>query len=117
MPNPPPLCESMQPWLRHHLWKGCLAPLTGQDFRALSAFVHLVELYAVSDDDGRNAALFAMAATALAMQEDVRHLAKSSIPHVLDWGDKARLWSKIEDLSEDRDVFRRLAVVFAEAGS
>jgi hypothetical protein len=82
-------------WLTHHLGRDALAPLTGQDARALRAFVHLVELYAQSDASGRREALVALRATVLTMQLSTRHLAKKSIPHLMDWSDEERLWSQL----------------------
>jgi hypothetical protein len=77
-----------------------LAPLTGQDARALHAFVHLLELYAVSDPEGRRVALVALGATVHAMQPQTRELAKRAIPHVLDWGDEDPLWATIYERTE-----------------
>lgn len=74
-----------------------LAALTGQDARALSAFVHMLELYALSDANGRECAIVGMRAAAAAMQPQCRVIAKGSIPFVLDWGDEARVWAWILD--------------------
>lgn len=88
-----PCCQTGPAWIVERLKdKSALAPLTGQDSRALRAFIHLVELYAVSDGEGRRAALLAMRSTVLAMQPSTRHLAKAVIPHMLDWGDEDRIW-------------------------
>lgn len=90
-----PPCVAGPRWLKQPAGtrgKLSLAPLTGQDTRALHAFVHLLELYACSDDDGHEAAIVAMRAVLGAMQPSTRHLAKASIPFVLDWGDEDRLW-------------------------
>lgn len=88
----PPVCRSTATWLRTRLGKDCLAPLTGQDHRALKAFVHLLELYAVSDEAGRVLAIAAMHATVRAMQPSTRRLCKAAIPAVLDWDDEELLW-------------------------
>lgn len=91
-----PCCQTGPSWLRQHANdRSVLAPLTGQDRRALAAFLHLLELYSVADDDGRGATLNAMAYTILAMQSSTRHLAKAMIPHVLDWNDEDRIWTMI----------------------
>ena len=79
--------------------RSALAPLTGQDARALKAFLHLVELYGNSDEDGRGAALWAMSHTLQAMQPSTRHLAKAGIPHVLDWGHEEEIWRQVCDLT------------------
>lgn len=93
MKQEPPCCKTAPKWLVHHLGRDALGALTGQDARALRAFVHLVELYASSDGEGRRQALVALRATALAMQPSTRHLAKASIPHAMDWSDEERLWA------------------------
>lgn len=95
-----PCCQAARPWLRGRLTKVTgdrypLAPLTGQDARALSAFVHLLELYACSDDVGRRSALLALHHAVMAMQGSTRHIAKAAIPYVLDWSDEDRLWPEI----------------------
>lgn len=88
------ICEQIRKWLDHHA-PGATAALTGQDSRALQAFAHLLELYAVADDAGRRAAVPAMAHTVLAMQRKCWPAAKRLIPMVLDWGDEEPLWSAI----------------------
>lgn len=94
----PPVCRSAPKWIRDRFKnRSALAALTGQDHRALSAFVHLVELYAVADLAGRGRAVEAMKWAVICMQPSVRHLAKASIPHVLDWGDEGPLWDRIGD--------------------
>lgn len=98
MKRPDPSCRAIGKWLQHHCGKDALAPLTGQDIRALHAFVHLVELYAVSDIIGREYTLVAMATTVMTMQPKTRYLAKRSIPHVLDWGDEEIIWSIIKSM-------------------
>lgn len=95
MKQEPPCCKTAPKWLVHHLGRNALAPLTGQDARALRAFVHLVELYACSDGEGQRQALVALRATVLAMQPSVRELAKRSIPHMMDWSDEGPLWLAI----------------------
>lgn len=92
-----PHCQDAMAWLRTRHGREALAPLTGQDARALTAFAHLLTLYAVSDDAGRDAALVAMAATATAMQPKCRWLAQSVIPWALDWSDEAPLWAAIAE--------------------
>jgi hypothetical protein len=92
-----PYCQTGPKWVMARLKdKSALAPLTGQDWRALTAFFHLVALYGNSDEDGRASALLAMFHTVQAMQPSTRHLAKAGIPHVLDWSDEDRIWSELE---------------------
>lgn len=88
-----PVCQTARAWLRQH--KHSLGGLTGQDSRALSAFIHLLELYTVSDEDGCRHALIAMRHAVSAMQPTTQHLAKHAIPLALDWGDEEPLWKKI----------------------
>jgi hypothetical protein len=85
-----------RPWLRHVDPPVELGALTGQDSRALAAFAHLLELYAVSDTAGRRSAVLAMHHTIHAMQADCRGIAKRTIPLALDWGDETDLWEKID---------------------
>lgn len=92
-----PFCKTGPRWLNERLGRGCLAPLTGQDASALSAFVHCLELYARADRQGSDRAIEAMRATVRAMQPKCRHLAKATIPHVLDWADEDRLWASIDE--------------------
>jgi hypothetical protein len=87
-----PVCRDYAVFLKTHLGKSCLAPLTGQDARALHAFLHAVQLWGNSDYEGRRHAETAMRALALAMQPSTRHLAKRSIPRVLDWGHEDQIW-------------------------
>lgn len=92
-----PFCESSAQFLRARLNdRSALAPLTGQDSRALAAFVHLVALYGNSDGEGRRAARQAMHHVVQAMQPSTRYFAKAVIPHVLDWSDEERIWQEIQ---------------------
>lgn len=97
MANVTSVCKAGPRWLQHHHGRTSLGALTGQDARALSAFLHLLELYAVSDSEGQGYALAAMTATVLAMQTSTRWLARESIAHVLDWGDRDTLWGRMFD--------------------
>lgn len=96
-----PVCQTGPKWisdriLREQDVKYALAPLTGQDARALSAFLHLVRLYGSADEEGRRSAVLAMAHTVRAMQPSTRHLAKAGIPHCLDWSHEPEIWSQLE---------------------
>lgn len=97
-----PICQRTSKWLKHHCGERALAPLTGQDSRALTAFTHLLELYAAADTQGANRAVLAMAATVCAMQPSVRHLAKRTIPQSLDWNDEEALWQQIQFAARDQ---------------
>jgi hypothetical protein len=91
-----------------------LAPLTGQDTRALTAFVACLELYASGDEDASRGGLAAMRAVIPAVQPHCRCFARELIPFVLDWHDRDRLWplllepvpsdcERCEDCAEPRD--------------
>lgn len=102
-PKEKPVCVTGPKWIRdrrerEHGDKYALAPLTGQDARALSAFLHLVALYGGSDDNGREMALLAMGYTLRAMQPKTRYLAKAGIPSVLDWSHEEEIWRHVEVL-------------------
>lgn len=92
-PREKPPCEQVRPWLRDRLGKHALAPLSGQDAVALSAFAHVVALWGRSDGNGRRLAVIAGRAIVLAMQPAARALARTSIPCVLDWSHEAELWT------------------------
>lgn len=93
-PEKPP-CRDYAAFLKEHLGKGCLAPLTGQDTVALHAFLHAVQLWGRSDLEGRRHAETAMRALALAMQDSTRFLAKRAIPCVLDWSHEGQIWERL----------------------
>lgn len=106
-----PFCQTGPKWIRDRFLretgdKYALAPLTGQDARALSAFLHLVQLYGNSDGEGRRCALRAMAFTIRAMQPSTRHLAKAGIPHVLDWSHEDEIWRQLDALAAGCDPVR-----------
>ena len=99
-----PCCQTGPKWISDRFKRelgvtDALAPLTGQDARALSAFLHLVALYGNSDATGRRVAVLAMAYTVRAMQPHTRHLA--GIPHVLDWSHEAEIWQQLEALDAE----------------
>jgi len=77
------------PWLQANLHKGCLAPLTGTDARALQAAVQIAELYSY-DSSKPVADAFGLVVTR--MQDHTRELAYHSIAHVMEWSDRERLW-------------------------
>lgn len=75
------------------LRKGCLAPVTGTDYRALSAFVACLELYSFADHPSQ--VLSAMRLVLGEMQPSVRWIARELIPFVREWEDRDRLWPQI----------------------
>jgi hypothetical protein len=102
--KPKPQCATAFAFLNDRLGKGCLAPCTGQDYRALAAWFHLVELWGTSDAQGEAAALVALRAVLDGMQRSVWPLAKAGIPGVLDWEHEARLWSRVHALTYSATV-------------
>lgn len=76
-----------------------LAPLTGQDARALHAIAACWELYACSDDAGALAALDAVRSLLPAMQDKCRPLARELIAYAMDWSDRERLWPQTGELT------------------
>lgn len=93
--RPKPQCATAFAFLRERLGKGALAPCTGQDYRALAAWFHLVEVWRTADERGELAALRALAHTLDAMQRSVWAFAKAGIPACGDWGDEDRLWQLV----------------------
>jgi hypothetical protein len=75
------------------LRRGCLAPLTGTDVRAMTAFVACIDLYSYCDHPEE--ALRAAAIVLGQMQESVRWIARELIPFVREWEDRDRLWPRI----------------------
>ena len=78
MSAPKPACQAAAAWILEVKGKGVLAPFTGQDFAAFKAFVHALELYAFSDDEGRKQALLCMRHAVLAMQPKTRWIARET---------------------------------------
>lgn len=86
-----PFAHSVFPWLKANLGTGCLAPLAGNDAAALRAAIQIVDL--IGYDSPQPADLVAaFRACVLRMQSHTRHLAFHAIAHVLDWGDRSRIW-------------------------
>lgn len=90
-----PGCSNAFAFLKARLGKGCLAPCTGQDYVALSAWFHLVDLWGTADFPGSHAAERALAHVLDGMQRSVWPLAKAGIPGVLDWPHEEQLWSLV----------------------
>lgn len=76
-------------WLDANLGRGCLAPLTGTDARALLAAVQVVELW--TDSHSREVAE-AFGLIVRQMQPHTRRLAFHAIAKVSDWGHRQQLW-------------------------
>jgi len=89
-----PVCETLLPWLRNNLGKTCLAPLTGQDAKALASAIHIIHLYAYCDSRDEEGCLTAFRCVVERMQPSTRELAYHGIAHVMDWHNRADVWSK-----------------------
>lgn len=89
--RPKPACQTVGPWLLANLGKGSLGVLTGTDSRALSAAIHIVELYAVTGD---GAMLEAFRIVVNKMQPSARHLAYHATAHLMEWDSRARVWAR-----------------------
>jgi hypothetical protein len=103
-----PVCQSGPKWIGNRLAretgnKSALAPLTGQDARALSAFLHLVRLWGACDEPAEPHVVAALYHTVQAMQPSTRHLAKAGIPHVLDWSHEEQIWLAIQTFAAKAD--------------
>jgi hypothetical protein len=86
-----PVCQTLRPWLRANLGKTCMSGLTGTDWRALAAAVHVVELYSYATSDH---AARAFGDCVRQMQRSQRRLAYHAIAHVMDWSDRETLWMR-----------------------
>lgn len=89
MKQPKPAAATIYPWLRANLGPRSLAPLTGQDSRALQAAVQIIELYSYDRDD---TVLQAFALVVGRMQESTQELAYHAIAHILNWSDRIAIW-------------------------
>lgn len=89
-----PECTRVQRWLTHNFGKGVCGALTGQDVRALTAAVHVLQLLAVADGFGRGHAVRAFASCVSAMQVHTRWLAFHAVAFVLDWQDRDGVWAE-----------------------
>lgn len=78
-----------------------LAPLTGQDARALNAIAACWECYAAADDPGRRFVIIAVRTLLGCMQPKCRELTKKLIARSLDWSDVDRLWPQVEPASDE----------------
>lgn len=86
-----PVCQTVRPWLQANLGKTCMSGLTGTDWRALAAAVHVVELYSYATND---LTAKAFGDCVRQMQRSQRRLAFHAIAHVMDWSDRQTLWTR-----------------------
>lgn len=99
-----PPCAELFAWLRNNLGRDCMGALTGQDAPALAAIAHVLQLFSVSDSQGRACALKAFAALAQAMQPSTRELAYHAIAWAMDWHVRPDLWrlAGLEPIAQPR---------------
>ena len=91
MNKPKPPCQSIRSWLDANLGRGCLAPLTGTDAKALAAAVHIIELYAYHP---AQSLIDAFGKVVCCMQPKCQEMAYHAIAHVMNWSDRAEIWVK-----------------------
>lgn len=92
----PPACKIFQRFLRANFGRGFLGACTGQDFRALEAFAHLLDCYGSADEEGRTALITCMGTLLRAMQPKIHETAKAMIPAILDYGFVDQMWPGIQ---------------------
>lgn len=87
-----PACTALRTWLIANLGRGATAALTGTDYMALAAAVHVLELMTTA---GRTHRLIdAFRGIVLEMQPSTRYFAYHAIAHVMDWHDRETLWEQ-----------------------
>lgn len=89
MKKPKPVSETIRPWLKSNLGNHCLAALTSTDSQALAAAVQIIELYAYDESPS---VIQAYGLVVRRMQPSTQHLAYHAIAHVMEWGDRSRIW-------------------------
>jgi hypothetical protein len=91
--SPPERVDAPLRWLRAN--KHDLAPLTGQDTRALLAIAAAWRLYCNSDHDGQRATLRAIDELLRCMQPKCWRFAKAVIPWAADWSHERQWWDRL----------------------
>jgi hypothetical protein len=109
--TPKPRCADGIAWLRQRLGRGALAPLTGQDLRALAAYLHLLELYVTADEPGEVSASLAIGHTLAAAQPSVWPIFKAAIPWAGEWHHEDEWWPSFEGAARSPGI-----VLHAHAG-
>ncbi len=87
-----PVSKTIGTWLKANCGRDCLAPLTGQDTRALAAAVQVADLWIHSDYEGQANAARAFAACVQSMQPKCQWMAFHAIAHPGDWSHRVELW-------------------------
>lgn len=83
--------QTIFPWLKANLGKGCLGILTGTDTKALRAAVEIIGLWAYDESDE---ALQAFGIVVRRMQPSAYFLAYHAIAHCADWSHRSQVWAK-----------------------
>lgn len=89
----PPHCQDALRWLKDRGWS--LAPLTGQDYSALTALAHCWQLWTRGDEAGRECALDAAAALLDGCQEVCWPMARELVAQAGDWSHRDVVWAKV----------------------
>ncbi len=76
-------------WLKANRGPRVLAPLTGTDAKALTAAVHIIELYSYHREP---IVLEAFGKIVACMQPETQELAYHAIAHIMDWSDRNAVW-------------------------
>ena len=84
-----PVATTVFPWLRENLGDRSLSVLVGNDYRAISAAVQIIELYSY---DGHPSLVAAYGAVVRRMSPPGQEFAYHAIAHVMDWPDRSRIW-------------------------
>ena len=89
-PKAKPHCEALVTFLRLNLGgRGALAALTGTDWKALDAAVHILTLYCYGGDEST---LVAFRLVVMKMQPKSMEMAYHAIAYLMDWDNRAELW-------------------------
>ena len=91
-----PLDKEVAEFVIWHLHdRGAFAPLTGTDWDAWRAYIHLVRLWGRTRAETVLQALRYVVHSAQVRHADVMAVFKKSIPCLLDWSDERQLWPQI----------------------
>ena len=84
-------------FVKSYAGQAAFSSFVGQEITAWSAFVYLVELWAHSDDAGRQHAIQAMKSTLAAVRPtyDIHYAFVLTIPAIGDWGFANEIWPEL----------------------
>lgn len=83
-----PRCKDAVSWMRGNYGRGCLAPLTGTDWRAWRALVHVWDLWVYTESER---VLGAALELLHQMQHQTRDHALAVVPFAGNWTDELKL--------------------------